>query len=413
VKQQTLWRYRIFAATWLSYAGFYFCRKPFYIAKPALAEQLGWDTSLLGLIGSVYLIAYTIGQFVMGWAGTKKGPRILLLSGMIVSAGANLMLGFTNSWAMFAVFMAINGLAQSTGWANNVAAMAPWFSRKERGTVMGFWATNYQIGGVLASGIAAWILGQWGFRWSFWAGSMVLMVVWVFFLFNQRNKPEDVGLDPVEPDESTNHSRPQFAKLNWSTNVWVNILLVGGFYFFVKFIRYALWSWTPFLLHRDYGMELAQAGYLSTVFDIAGTVGVIAAGFLSDRFFRGRRAKISFYFILAMIFSTIVLYVLGSESLVYFGISLGLVGFTLYGPDALMTGAGAIEVGSLRGVALAAGIINGMGAIGSVVQEFVMGNVLIDSGAGPVFAILLTSALFAGLLLSTVLWRNKTGKADL
>ena len=78
-----------------------------------------------------------------------------------------------------------------------------------------------------------------------------------------------------------------------------------------------------------------------------------------------------------------------------------------------MTGAGAIEVGSLRGVALAAGIINGMGAIGSVVQEFVMGNVLIDSGAGPVFAILLTSALFAGLLLSTVLWRNKTGKADL
>ena len=411
---QSIWRYRIFASTWLSYAGFYFCRKPFFIAKPALAEELSWDPSLLGFIGSAYLVAYTIGQFIMGWVGSKWGPRILLLFGMAVSIAVNFLFGITNSWTTFSLLMMINGFAQSTGWSNNVAAMAPWFSRKERGTVMGFWATNYQIGGVLASGLAAWVLARWGIQWSFWAGSIILLGVWIFFLFNQRNKPEDVGFGLVDSSENKSIIEKNVQRdLGWSSAIWTNILLVGGFYFFVKFIRYALWSWTPFLLYRDYGLALDDAGYLSTAFDFAGAFGVIAAGFISDKYFSGKRAKISFYFILAMTASTMLLYTYGPASLLYFGISLALVGFTLYGPDALMTGAGAIEVSTLRGAAFAAGIINGLGAVGSVVQEFILGSILDSSGAGTVFSILLVSAVLAAIFLFLILLRNKTGKADL
>ena len=111
--------------------------------------------------------------------------------------------------------------------------------------------------------------------------------------------------------------------------------------------------------------------------------------------------------------STMLLYTYGPASLLYFGISLALVGFTLYGPDALMTGAGAIEVSTLRSAAFAAGIINGLGAVGSVVQEFILGSILDSSGAGTVFSILLVSAVFAAIFLFLVLLRNKTGKADL
>tara|TARA_B100002003_G_C13813991_1_gene401071 strand:- start:11 stop:454 length:444 start_codon:yes stop_codon:yes gene_type:complete len=84
--------------------------------------------------------------------------------------------------------------------------------------------------------------------------------------------------------------------LGWSSAIWANILLVGGFYFFVKFIRYALWSWTPFLLYRDYGLALDDAGYLLIAFDFAGAFGVIAAGFISDKYFSGRRVKNQFLF---------------------------------------------------------------------------------------------------------------------
>ena len=52
------WRIRVFAATWLSYFGFYFCRKPFFVAKAEFNEAFGWDTELLGTIGVAYLVMY-------------------------------------------------------------------------------------------------------------------------------------------------------------------------------------------------------------------------------------------------------------------------------------------------------------------------------------------------------------------
>ena len=414
------WRRRVFAATWLSYAGFYFCRKPFFIAKRALSEELGWDPATLGYIGTAYLVAYTVGQFIAGAAGNKWGPRLLLLSGMAVSILANLGFGLTNSSGTFMALMVINGLAQATGWSGNVGAMAPWFRRAERGTVMGVWATNYQVGGVLANTLAAWILGRWGFEGSFFAGSAVLLAVWGFFLFNQRDKPEDLGLPPIADDEDERAASGEEISSSapvptgWSRQIWTNVLLVGVFYFFVKFIRYSLWSWSPLLLRRDFGLDLDDAGYLSTAFDLAGIVGVIAAGWLSDKMFAGRRARISFLFILGMAASCLLLYLLGPSSLILFGISIALVGFFLYGPDALMTGAGAIEVGSLRSATLAAGIINGMGAVGSVAQELLLGRLLGEGeGVAEVFALLLGSSVGAALALSVLLWRGRRGEADL
>lgn len=412
------WRRRVFAATWLSYAGFYFCRKPFFIAKPALAEELSWEPSILGLLGTCYLVAYAAGQFVAGWAGTRWGPRILLLAGMLVSVGANFTFGLTNSFGMFATFLIINGLAQSTGWSGNVGSMARWFRRDERGTVMGLWATNYQVGGVAANTLAAWVLGKWGFQASFFAGSIVLLLVWAFFLFNQRNAPEDVGLPAIEEDDTASEGAVEESTRStwspgWSRQVWTNVLLVGVFYFFVKLVRYAIWSWTPLLLARDFQLDLDDAGYLSTLFDLGGIPGVIFAGWLSDRYFAGRRVLISFVFVVGMGCSCLALYTLGTTSLGAFAVCITVLGFTLYGPDALMTGAAAIEVGSLRAATLAAGIINGLGQIGAITQEVLLGALLNRGGVLEVFAVLLVSSVAAILCLGVLLIRNRRGLADL
>ena len=423
------WRYRIFASTWLCYVGFYFCRKPFYIVKSDLGDAAGWDASALGLIGSAYLIAYTVGQFVAGWSGTKFGPRRVLLLGMALSIGCNVAFGMTNNAVTFAAFMALNGLAQATGWSNTVGTMGNWFRRRERGTVMGFWATCFQWGGVFANGMAAWVLGRMGFQYSFFAGSLVLLAIMVFFVFNQRDKPEDVGLSlPEDEDEDEDgdgdgdgdegeggagDSASGESSGAWSRQVIHTVLLVGLFYFFVKFIRYALWSWVPYFLQKNYGLEGDEAGYLSTVFDFAGIGGVIFAGVISDRLFQGRRAKISFLLLLCMVGATVVMYTLGQAALLMFGISLGLVGFSLYGPDALMTGAAAQDIGGKKAT-LAAGIINGLGAIGSVVQDVLIGR-MYDSGGGnlgPIFALLVGAALMAAAVLAIVLVRNRMGISD-
>ena len=404
------WRWRIFAATWFCYAGYYFCRKPFYIVKSALGNELHFDATALGMIGSVYLVAYALGQFASGALGNRLGPRLLLILGMSVSIAANVGFGLSNSPQSFLVLMALNGLAQATGWSGTVGTMANWFRRSERGTVMGFWATNFQVGGVVANTLAAWVLGKWGFRYSFFTGALVLLVVQVFFVFNQRNTPGDLGLPAVDdPDEPT-----EGGEQGLSRKAWTNVLLVGSFYFFVKFIRYSLWSWAPFFLERNFGLKGNDAGYLSTVFDLAGVAGVIVTGLLSDRFFKSRRAGVSLLMMLIMLASCMLLAMGGGVSVTIFAVCLGLVGFTLYGPDALMSGAGAMDIGSRRGAVLAAGVINGMGSIGSVVQELLIGR-LYDTGKGnlgPIFLLLLGAAAAAAFTIGIVWVRNKRGLSD-
>ena len=405
------WRWRIFASTWLCYAGFYFCRKPFYIAKSSLGRELEFDASSLGTIGAVYLVAYTLGQFLSGAAGTRWGPRILLLIGMGLSAVANLGFGLANSYGTFLLLMALNGLCQATGWSGTVGTMANWFRRSERGTVMGFWATNFQVGGVAANALAAWALGELGYRYSFFTGAAVLLLVQAFFVFNQRNKPQDLGLPAVDdPDEvpAANDTG------GLSRAAWTNVLLVGTFYFFVKFIRYSLWSWAPFLLERNFGLKGSDAGYLSTLFDLAGVAGTIVTGLLSDRLFNGRRAGVSLLMMTAMLASCVLLYTAGTVSVPIFAVCLALVGFTLYGPDALMTGAGAMDIGSRRGAVLAAGIINGMGSVGSVVQELAIGRLYDKSGGdlGPIFFLLVGASAAAAISIGVVFTRNRLGHSD-
>jgi MFS transporter, OPA family, sugar phosphate sensor protein UhpC len=406
------WRVRIFASTWLCYFGYYFCRKPFYIGKSALGRELDFDATSLGLIGMVYLLTYALGQFASGALGYRTGPRALLLGGMTLSIAANVSFGVSNSLGTFLVLMALNGFAQSTGWSGGVGTMASWFRRRERGTVMGFWATNFQVGGVVANILAAWALGAWGFRYSFFTGALVLLVVQAFFIFHQRNRPQDVGLpaledpDEVEPAEGTGSGL--------SRKAWVNVLLVGLFYFFVKFIRYAVWSWAPFVLERNFHLKGSDAGYLSTIFDVAGIAGVIVTGLLSDRVFRGRRAGVSLLMMVLMVASCVLLYVSGGVSATLFGICLGLVGFTLYGPDALMSGAGAMDVGGRRGAVMAAGVINGMGSVGSMLQELLIGRSYDKSGGAlePIFFMLMAASAAALVCIGVIYGRNRLGHSD-
>ncbi len=407
------WRRRILISTWLAYAGLYFCRKPFYVAKSTLGENLNLSVSDLGEIGTAYLVAYTIGQFVSAGLGQRMGARLLLLGGIGTSIVCNIAFGFANNyWTLFA-FMTLNGLAQATGWPSVVGTLGRWTRRAERGTVMGLWGTCYQLGGVAASMWAAFWLARMGTKGAFLMASGALFLCMIVVALWQRNRPEDVGLPPVEEIEEA-ATGDNGASL-WTRELLTNLALVGIFYFGIKFIRYALWSWTPFLLENNFDLAVDDAGYLSTIFDLAGFAGVVVAGIVSDRFFRGGRTMPAFVMVLGMMAGCAALGLVGGTSLVLFGICLGVIGFMLFGPDSLLSGAGAIEVGSPRLAVATAGIINGMGSCGAVVQELLVSRLYENSAGstGPVFAVLWGASLISIVALVILLVRGRRGKANL
>ncbi len=418
------WRTRVFVATWLSYVGFYFCRKPWSVAKSALGREAGFDAATLGTLGAAYLVAYAAGQFLAGALGTRFGPRVSVLGGMILSVLVTLAFGVTLDATTLMVLMALNGLAQATGWSGNVGTMAAWFHKHERGRVMGLWSTNFTVGSLASTWLLSWVLGAGGWRATFLAGAATLVAVIVQFWAFQRDRPEDVGLPPVEESDPPVPSAageagalrgrpepPPQGPFGLSRDAWVNLLLVSGFYFFVKLVRYAIWSWVPFFLERNHGLSGEAAGYYSTAFDLAGIPGVWVAGWMSDRWFASRRAEVALGMMLAMTGACGALLALGHTGVGVFAALLGIVGFSLYGPDALLTGAGAMDIGSRRAATLAAAVISGFGSLGPIVQELAIGRLYDARGGdlGPVFLLLFGSAACAAAFCAALVARNRRG----
>jgi len=404
------WQYKIFSATWLAYVGYYFARKAFFVVKSDMADTLGLNTIDLAHLGTAYLVSYMIGQYSSAYFGRKLGPKYLLILGMGVSLLCNIVFGSSNSYWTIMLFLSLNGLAQGTGWPGCIGSLAYWFKRKQRGSILGIWSTCYQVGSVVATGFAAYMLGHYGWRWSFFGASMILLVIWAVVFYLHPNRPEDVGLKPItdddEPDDNkTKETEKEEKGLGWNREVVITVVTMGLIYFGIKFLRYALWSWVPFLLNNNFGLAGDDAGYLSTVFDIFGFAGVIFAGFVSDRLFKGRRSLLSFLMLFLMALSFVLMYTLGSTNLMYFTISMGMAGFMLYGPDSLISGVGAIDVGTKRGALVAAGIINGTGSIGPIFQEEIIGWMYVkyNQELTPIFLLLVVVASITALI-TFILW---------
>jgi MFS transporter, OPA family, glycerol-3-phosphate transporter len=422
------WRMKVFASTWLSYVGFYFCRKPFSAAKGAIGIETGWNATTLGNIWAAYLIAYAIGQFLAAGMGTRFGPRKNVLVGMALSVAVTLALGVTLSVPVMMGLVAVNGIAQATGWSGNVGTMAGWFHKRERGKIMGAWSNCFTVGALTSGWVMAWVLNRHApgepapWRHCFYAGAAVLTVVWIQFFVLQRDKPEDVGLAPIqdpvgdvgETATTTAAATPepeQKLLMGLSRNAWTNLLLVAAFYFFAKFIRYAMWSWAAYFLQKNYGLTGARANVYATAFDVMGIPGVFITGWVSDRFFKSRRAGVALMMMILMTVMTALLMRFGNTSVTVFAILLGLVGFTLYGPDALLTSAGAIDIGSRKTATFATAMISGFGSIGAVVQELVIARAYDSKHGelGPVFELLFGSAALASLFCAILVWRDRRG----
>lgn len=153
-RESRLWRYRIFALTWLAYGGFYLCRKNFSIAMPLLTQDLGFTKDQFAMVLFLFGLFYAVGQFYNGFLSDKFGPRLIVGIGLLLSVLANIVMGFGAALLAFGLLLCINGTGQSTGWSGTVKNMAPWFRRKERGVVMSWWSTCYVVGAVAATTLA-------------------------------------------------------------------------------------------------------------------------------------------------------------------------------------------------------------------------------------------------------------------
>lgn len=372
------WRARIFAASWLSYFSYYFTRNAFKASKTALQRDFGLSKSDLNWIDTTYNVAYCVGQVTNGFIVDRIGPRRWVALGMLASAGLVVLfqMAHTVTGMILGAYMLIwglHGFAQSTGWPGNGKLMASWYGTEQRGQVMGLWSTCYQAGGLVAVLVLARLLGWFGWRGAFIGPALWVAVVGIAFYLLVRDRPSDVGYDDPDtlgltPEERRAAMRAAWPRVLRTPMVWA----MGAAYFCCKLIRYAFLFWLPYYLETILKYSQQTSLDASIAFEAGGIVFVIAAGTLADRVFHRRRVLTAFFFLVLLIGALFLYQAVGDRSLALNVLTLSLLGGCLFAADSLISGAVAQDLGGPHAAALAAGLINGLGSIGQVLQGFLL-----------------------------------------
>jgi sugar phosphate permease len=199
------------------------------------------------------------------------------------------------------VTMGIHGLAQAMGWPHNVALFANWSRKSERGTLFGIWGSCYQVGSIAGKALAGFLLGLARH------GVVVLRIQHRAarvhgVLRPVRARAAEVGR-PVarrrggsprrrRPPRAT---RPPSASPPLPEGFVASIVAMGLIYIGLRFVRYALDSWSVLIMGEQFGMDASVAAYWSTAFDWVGFLGIVVAGYWSDRIPGSRRTPVIFW----------------------------------------------------------------------------------------------------------------------
>ena len=405
--------------TWLVYAGFYFCRKNLSVAMPLLERDLGFTNLQLANVVFGYSLLYALGQFASGVLADRLGPRRVVGAGLFLAIVSNIAMGFSASLVMFAFLGCLNGAGQSTGWSGLVKNMACWFRRRERGVVMAWWSTNYVLGGFLATIFATFaatgrsILPALGWRRGFWAPALVLGAIAVAYMVWVRDEPSDAGVDDMVDDEEPLEMRSAAppSEPGWLAllrrilkdgAVWIG----AGMFFCLKLTRYAFLFWLPVYMTQHLKYAAGEAGYTSALFELSGFGGALLAGYASDKLMQSRRFSVGACMLFGLAAVTGLHPALAATGRLGNVLGIALIGIMTYGPDTLISGAAAQDIGSRHGAGTAAGFIDGVGSIGQLFSPYLVAFVTDRYGWDALFRLFVIVAL-AGACLGTTRWNDR------
>ncbi len=415
-KEYKYWRLRVFYGMYIGYVFYYFSRKSFTFAMPALMQDLGFDKSQLGVLGSILSITYGLSKFLSGILGDRSNPRFFMATGLILTGVFNIFFGLTSSLVFFAIFWGFNGVFQGWGWPPCARLLTHWYSQKERGTWWGVWNTSHSVGGALIPLLAAFCAQLWGWRYAMYVpGSLCILIG--FFLINRlRDTPQSLGLPTIE---NFRNDHPASGKVKEQERelsvkeILFNYVLNNKFiwmlaisYFFVYVIRTAINDWSVLFLVETKGYSLITAGACVCWFEIGGIFGSLAAGWASDKVFKGRRVPICILFSFAVVFVLSALWLSPPGMMILDSVLMFLVGFFIFGPQMLI-GMAPAELSHKKAAGTATGFVGWVAYIGAASAGYPLGKMTQEWGWYGFFLVLGFCGLISVLLLLP-LWKVRS-----
>ncbi|MCY8757370.1 glycerol-3-phosphate transporter [Bacillus haynesii] len=413
-------RLQVFLGIFIGYAAYYLIRKNFSLAMPYLIEE-GFSKSALGFALSALSISYGLSKFVMATISDRSNPRMFLPAGLILSAVISLLMGFvpffTSSIAIMFIMLFLNGWFQGMGWPPSGRVLVHWFSVSERGNKTAIWNVAHNVGGGLMAPIAvagvaifSGITGSaTGYEGVFILPALVAIAVAVVSYWLIRDTPQSVGLPPIEEyrnDYSSKSKKTFETELSTKeilfkyvlNNKWVWAIALANI--FVYFVRYGVLDWAPTYLSEEKGFDMNKSSVAYFLYEWAGIPGTLLCGWISDKWFKGRRGPAGFVFMVGVLIAVLVYWFNPAGNPMIDMASLVAIGFLIYGP-VMLIGLQALDFVPKKAAGTAAGLTGLFGYLGGTLTANALMGVIVDaSGWNAGFTLLTASCAIAALIFA-------------
>jgi MFS family permease len=258
----------------LAQAGISFVELGIPVLAPFIQEGLGLSAAGVGIVVSSINLGRVLGSIPSGRLVDALGERAVMTAGGFGVAAFTLLAAPSPHLVLLLAFACAGLFAGSASPAGSKLILAA-FPRERRGLPMGIRQAAVPLGALLATAAIPLLAGAVGWRWALALAALVPLGATLVSLVGIRRLPRLPREAAPVPLRTVMGDRDILLASVWA------MLFVGG--------QYAVLVYLIIDLTTEIGLRLATAVVLLAVATLAGVVGRMAWGWLSDRVFGGRR----------------------------------------------------------------------------------------------------------------------------
>jgi predicted MFS family arabinose efflux permease len=275
-----------------------------------LTTELGIGPANLGLLTSIYLIAFASSQFPLGVALDRYGPRRVNAFLLLVAAAGAALFAVAESFALLLVARALIGFGVSAALMGSFKANALWFPADRIPLMNNLIGACGAVGAISATRPVEILLHVAGWRDIFAGLAVLTVIVSLAILLLVPEKPGS-----TQTEESFGRQLKGYAEVARDPYFW-RVALIFAIAHTSFLIYQTLWA-DPWLRDVAGFEQIERANYLFII-QLGFLAGLLLTGVITDRLRRTRVQAVH-------VFGGGVLLLIGLQVLLAFGVTVGLV----------------------------------------------------------------------------------------
>jgi MFS family permease len=251
------------------------------ILMEPIKQDLGLSDTQLGLLsGFAFAMFYaTLGIPIARYADRSNRRNLIALALAVWSAMTAVSGLAQNFWHLLLARIGV-GVGEAGCSPPAHSMIADYYPAESRATALGLYSLGIPVGilfGFLAGG---WINEFFGWRTAFFVVGIPGLVLAVVMRLTVREPPR--GMAEGRASTGVQPSIGETFRYLWAKRAFRHLAIGGAL---TAFVGYGVTSWFPSFLMRSHGMQTGEIGtWLGLILGIPGGIGIVAGGWLADRF---------------------------------------------------------------------------------------------------------------------------------